>query len=70
MKALARRLHALEGPQPREICPSLKRWLGIPLRAAETIEADRADAERGPFDRGEVENNSNISQEAKAWLLR
>ena len=68
MKALAKRPDASEGPQRDRLCPSLKRWLDIQLTEAETIEADRADAERKPFNRSDVET-SDISQEAEAWLL-
>lgn len=67
MKALAKRLDALEGPQRPMPSPSVKRWLGLPLTEAEALEADRA--AHKPFDRREVEN-SNISKEAKAWLLQ
>ena len=67
MKALAKRLDALEEPQRVMLSPSARRWLGLPLTEAVGLEADKEEGK--PFDRCEVEN-SNISQEAKAWLLQ
>ena len=69
MKAMTRRVANLERTERDALCPSLKRWLGMPLTDAEEREADRVEAHRTPFDRSEVEQG-DYSKEVKAWLLQ
>lgn len=61
MKALNRRLEALESAGPDELHPAIRRWLGMPLTEKEEREAD---AYEPP---AEIDT-SGLSREAKEWL--
>jgi hypothetical protein len=61
MKALHRRLEALEGAGSGELHPALRRWLGMPLTEDEQREADA-------YEPPAVIDTSGWSTEVKEWL--
>lgn len=63
MRALQRRLAALEASQPVGLSPRVRQWLGWPLTDAEQQLAD----EQAPQDCADVDT-SGLSQEMEAWL--